>query len=266
MKLEHLISTMYQTDMSFLDEMGCCADILVANQTDRSGQEEQSISGIRRRMISTVERGLSNSRNMLLDYACGDVCIFGDDDLLYLPGYNEKIENAYQKHQDADIIIFSFTQSLDCFTRRQYDKARRMNIFNISKAASVEITFKLKSVKKAKVRFCPELGLGAKYGACEENAFLADALRAGLKIWYEPETICYLKPDPPERVKWKDGFDKDYFIKRGAGFYRIYKNWFLPFSLAFLLLKRNVVLNQVHFFSALRYMRKGKKDFIKETK
>ncbi len=262
MKIEHLISTMFLKDNSFFKEMNCTENILIVNQTnENSNYEKDNI-----RIISTKERGLSNSRNMLLKNSSGDICIIGDDDLMYLDGYANIILNAYKEHPDADIITFSFTQDLNINTRRQFKTSKLLNIFNISKIASVEITFKLKSIKNAKIQFCPLLGLGAKYGAGEENAFLADALRKGLKIWYIPKTICYLKPDPPERRKWNNGFDKEYFIKRGACFYRIYGYLFYLMSIAFLIIKKRTTFKNINIFNALFWMIEGKDDYIKESK
>ena len=264
MTLQHILSTMHRKDVSFLEGMQFRCPVLAVNQTDTTDDIYIEENAVRIRMISTLERGLSNSRNMLLENAEGDICIVGDDDLVYLEGYEEKIRRAYLEHPEADIIAFSFTQSLTENTRRQFKKARKLDIFTISKIASVELTFKRASVLDAGISFCPLLGLGAKYGACEENAFLADALRAGLKIWYVPETICYLLPDPPERVKWQEGFDRDYFIKRGACFYRIYGRGFALFSAAFLLLKKRNIFRNVPMLSAWKWMREGRKQFQKD--
>ena len=265
MKLEHLISTMHQKTLKFTDNMRCKTDILLVNQTDEEFISEETNGIIRKRMISVLDRGLSNSRNMLIKNAKGDIGILGDDDLIYMDGYLEIIKNAYKKHQDADIIAFSFTQNMDVDTRRQFKKERQLNIFTISKISSVEITFKIKSIREKGLEYCPLLGLGAPFGACEENAFLADALRAGLKIWYVPATICYLKPDPPERVKWQDGFNKDYFVKRGACFYRIYKKGFIFFVVVFLCLKKFNIFRNVNFFKAFYWMLIGRKEYIHQS-
>lgn len=264
---EHLISTMHQSDAAFMQEMNCMENVLVVNQADVERIDERiAVNGNKLRIISTKERGLSNSRNMLLKNASGDIAILGDDDIVYLDGYLEKIQNAYREHPEADIIAFSFTQSLTENTRRQFKSARRLNIFTISKVASVELTFRTRSVLDANLSFCTLLGLGAKYEACEENAFLADALRAGLTIWYVPETICYLRPDPPERMKWKQGFNQDYFVKRGACFYRIYRKAFTLFSIAFILLKKRSVFRKVPFFHAFQWMLEGKKIFQQDER
>ena len=172
---------MYQKTLRFTDEMGCETDILLVNQTNEEFTCEESNNGITRRMISVLDRGLSKSRNMLIKNAKGDIGILGDDDLIYMDGYLDIIKNAYKKHPEADIIAFSFTQSLDKNTRRQFKKEKKLNIFTISKISSVEITFKIKSIREKKLKYSTLLGLGAPFGACEENAFLEDSYRAVLK-------------------------------------------------------------------------------------
>ncbi len=263
MRIVHLISTMNKKNADFIADMGCRFDSLIVNQCDACGDETVNIAGHTHRMLSTTERGLSNSRNMLLDNAECDIAIIGDDDLIYLDGYDEKIKDAYEKHPDADIIAFSFTQSENEITRRQYSRQRKIGLTGISKIASVEISFKIESVRRAGIRFDTRLGLGAPFGSAEENAFLADALRAGLKILYIPMTLCYLLPDTPDKVKWRDGFDEDYFTKKGGCFFRIYGALFLPFAIAFLLSKRFTLFRKAGFFRPLRWMMLGKKK-IKE--
>ncbi len=264
MWIEHIISTMFQENTDFLHRMKCQADVLVVNQASDVQYVQEEYQGHKIRMYTVPDRGLSNSRNALLEHVQGEIAILGDDDLIYLDGYLGKIQKAYQEHPEADIIAFSFTQSLNEDTRRQFQTARKLNLITISKVASVELTFRIKSIADAGLSFCPFLGLGAKYGACEENAFLADALRAGLKIWYVPETICYLQPDPPERVKWQNGFDRDYFVKRGACFYRIYKSLFVPFSAAFLILKKRNIFRHISLLNAFSWMREGRKMYIND--
>ncbi len=266
MGVEHIVSTMFQENTDFIHNMQCQADVVAINQAFDTQSVQEEYRGNNIRMYTVPDRGLSNSRNALLEHVKGDIAILGDDDVIYLEGYLEKIEKAYQQHPEADIIAFRFTQSLEGETRHQFKKEKWLNIFSISKVASVEVTFRLNRIREKKLKFCPLLGLGAKYGACEENAFLADALRSGLKILYIPQTICYLKPDPPERVKWQNGFDQEYFIKRGAGFYRIYGKLFLPFSLAFLLLKKRSLFHKIGIVKALRWMYIGKKEFQKDER
>lgn len=266
MHFEHIISTMHRENADFLLQEHCKYDVLIVNQCDSVGEDVYSVDGNTVRMLSNTERGLSNSRNALLANSKGDICILGDDDLVYVDGYDAIIEKAYNDNPDADIICFRFAMDEKLTPRPHYETARRIGLFQISKIASVEVTFKRESVEKAGIKFCPLLGVGGVFGSSEENAFLADALRAGLKIQYLPETICYLQETPEERVKWQNGFDKDYFVKRGACFCRIYKAAFLPFTVAFLLLKKRNLFHDVPIFSAFCWMLEGRKAYKRLSK
>lgn len=266
MRLQHIISTMHQTDFSVLEPMNCKCDMLVVNQTDEEKTEQTVLSGCSAKMIYTTERGLSNSRNMLLENADGDVVLIGDDDLVYVEGYEKIIAEAHEKYPEADIIAFNFTESEFENTRKHAVEPTYLNLFSISKTSSVEITIKLERVKEKNISFDTLLGLGARFGSGEENAFLADCLRAGLKILYIPQVICYIPPMPEERVKWQDGFNEDYFVKKGACFHRIYKNKFLLFSAAFILLKKRNIFKNVPVLKAISWMIRGKKEYKKTAK
>ena len=266
MTLQHIISTMYREDASFVDNLHCNCPVLVINQADGADDIQTTVGDVPVRMITTPERGLSNSRNRLLENAEGDICIVGDDDLLYAPGYDEIIRKAYADHPKADIIAFQFSERLDADTRQAFPTERRLGILQISKVASVEVTFRLASIRRAGLRFDPLLGLGAQFGSSEENAFLADALRAGLHIHYVPETICYCIEDQEDRRKWTDGFNRDYFVKRGACFSRIYGWLYLPMSAAFVVLKKRSLFRNIPLFSALRWMWEGKHEYRRMKK
>lgn len=266
MRFEHIISTMHRENADFLLPERVKHDVLVVNQCDTEKEDTFTVDGNRVRMFSNTERGLSNSRNALLAHAEGDICILGDDDLVYVDGYDAIIEQAYKDYPQADIICFRFALDEKLTPRPHFAEARNVGMFQISKIASVEVTFKRESVESANLQFCTLLGVGARFGSSEENAFLADALRAGLNIQYVPQTICYLQETPEERVKWQNGFDKDYFVKRGACFHRIYKGAFLPFAVAFLLLKKRNLFRDVPIFSAFRWMLMGRKEFKRLSK
>ncbi len=266
MRLQHIVSTMNKTEFTFLQQMHSSCDVLVVNQNVKDTPLEKTIEkGLEISIKNTDEVGLSNSRNMLLKYATGDICILCDDDIIYRNGYREKILEAYSNYPKADIIVFCFSLDAEKNTRRPFAKPKKINMLSISKVASVEITFKLSSIKKAGLKFDTLLGLGAKFKSGEENAFLADALRAGLKIQYIPWTMCYSLPDET-REKWTSGFDKNYFLSKGACYYRIYKNYYIFFSFAFILFKKMGVFKNVAFFKALGWMLQGKKLYLKEKK
>lgn len=258
MKIEHIVSTMNRDEFSFLGNLKMQAPCLVVNQKREDAELSYPLEGGNARILCTPETGLSRSRNKLLQNAVGDVCIVGDDDVEYLPEYLQQIEEAYAQLPKADIIVFRFTHEKGKETRARYSKIKRLRLWNISKAASVEITFKRESVIKAGIAFNNEIGLGTKFPSGEENAFLADALRAGLKIYHYPKTICLAVE---AHSLQNEGELQDYLITKGAAFHCIYKGWFWLFSLAFIAMKKRSLFRSVSIRQAYKCMKEGRRQY-----
>ncbi len=258
MNIEHIVSTMNRDDFSFLENLKMKAPCLVVNQNREEKICNYTFGDIDARIISTPQKGLSRSRNKLIENALGDVCIVGDDDVEYTSNYIDYIKKAYETIPQADIIVFRFTHEKGKETRTRYSKIKRLRIYSISKCASVEITFKRESILKAGIKFNNEIGLGTNFPTGEENAFLADALRAGLKIYHYPKTICYAV----EAHTLNDVKDiKNYLIAKGGAYHCIYKKWFWLFSLGFILLKKRSLFKDVSIFKAYKWMKQGKKQY-----
>lgn len=262
MKIEHIISTMEKKDFSFLDNMKMQTSCLVVNQKCEENQLEYPLESGQARIFCTPEKGLSRSRNKLIENALGDICIIADDDVEYLPNYLKIIEDSYKKLPDADFIIFRFTHEKGKETRTRFSKITRVNMSNISKFASVEITFKRESVLQAQLSFNNEIGLGTEFPSGEENAFLADALRAGLKIYHVPQTICFAVE---EHSLNKNEDVKEYLITKGAAFHCIYKKAFWFYALGFVILKRNALFKHVSIAQAYAWMKEGRKKYIEKA-
>lgn len=109
MTLEVLISCMHQGDTSIAERTGCKSDVLIINQADNDGYEEKSVDGHKVRMFTIAQRGLSLSRNMALMNAKGDICLISDDDEKLVDNYVDIIKKAFERHPDADIIAFNYT-------------------------------------------------------------------------------------------------------------------------------------------------------------
>ena len=231
---------------------------LLVNQNVKQGNSTYPLKFGDARIISTTETGLSRSRNMLLKNAVGDICIIGDDDVIYLPNYEQIIQNAYKELPNADIIVFRFTHEIGKETRIKHKKIKRLRMWNISKSASVEITFKRERVLSKNITFNNNIGLGAKFPSGEENAFLADALRAGLKIYFYPKTICYAVE--AHGIKNKNQVD-DYLITKGASYHCIYKNSFWFYSLGFIILKKRKLFPKLSIIKAYSLMKQGRKKY-----
>lgn len=264
MKIQHIISTMNREEFSFLEKLCLKTDAVVVNQNCEDAITEFALSnGVKIKAVSTPEKGLSRSRNKLIENATGDILVIGDDDVEYLDGYLDIIKNAYNKYPDADIIVFRFTHEKGKETRLRYTEDVKMNMLNISKAASVEVTFKREKVLSAGISFNNNIGLGTSFPTGEENAFLADALRAGLKIYHVAATICVA--EEAERIT--ESYDVSAFLMdKGASYHCIYKKMFPAYALAFIVLKKKSIFKDISILKAFLLMCKGRKKYIKSVK
>ena len=215
MKLEVCLSCMGEKDLSIIEKTGIQTDALVISQCDEEGFVQECTPKGVHRLLMTQQRGLSNSRNMSLDNAKGDILLLCDDDEKLFPFHVWTILSAYER-LDADIICFRFANQPSRLAQRE----QRLNKWTCLRIASWQITMRKDAIKQANVRFDPRMGAGSGNGAGEEVQFLRDCLSAGLKAWYVPEDIgtvgnSYYDTGEAEGT-WFNGFDEKFFYQRGV--------------------------------------------------
>lgn len=213
MTLQVLLSCMNQKDDSIISRTNIQTDVLVINQTDNNNRKLYNFQNANGKkctatVIYTTERGLSKSRNLAIDNANGDICLICDDDEILEHDYESSILEAFRNYDD-DIIAFKFGNPA-----RQYsNKTFKVGFFKTGKIGSVQLAFRLDSILHNNIRFNIKMGSGTGNGAGEENRFLIDCIRKGLKIRYVPVLIGHLIPD--SKSSWFTGFNNKYWINRG---------------------------------------------------
>lgn len=200
---------MNQTDTSLVQKSGIQGDALLINQTDREDYLQTSNGASCVRMISTTQRGLSRSRNMALREARGDICLLADDDEQFHPEYQELILQAFSELPDADIIAFDLGNK----ETRIKPEVCKVSYLNSLKLCSCQLAMRRKRILEKQLAFDPYMGSGSGNGCGEENKFLLDCLRSGLKVYYVPREIARLETTHSE---WFEGFDWTFFYQRGA--------------------------------------------------
>lgn len=258
MEPEVLLSAMYLEDENYIDTLNIHTDCVVINQCDREGSrkvirncENGEISVT---YVETKERGLSRSRNEAIGRASGDVCILCDNDVEYVKDYDLMIRNAFFEHDDADIIVF--------FIKRPerehpiFDKPRRMGYLSVLKIFSPEIAFRRNSVKD--IAFNEMFGAGAKYYMGEENLFLYECLRKHKKIVYVPKMIAMVRN---EESTWFKGYDREFFVSRGANYAAMSRLFSWVLILQFALRKRNLYVKNMGMWEAVAEMFKGRREY-----
>ncbi|MBT0608840.1 glycosyltransferase [Aequorivita echinoideorum] len=194
--LEILVATMHRTSLDFLDNMFSKTKIsdfkiLIVNQTNEDESLKSSHPNIR--VINSLERGLSKSRNLAIKNAEGLICLNVDDDVVFIDGFSEKIIDAYNKH-NAEIITF---QTLTTKNEPYWDYPKHAmphNKYISQKTLSIEISFLVEELKKLKLLFDERFGLGAQFEDAENFVFLNDAKKKNLLLYFIPDFITIHPP------------------------------------------------------------------------
>lgn len=211
-QLEILCVTMHQKDFSKIEQMNIHSDVFFANQADTTAYEELEFEGHKARMLTTDTRGVGINRNMTLQYAKGDICLFADDDVTYDDDMEARVLAEFNAHPDADIMIFH----LDAGEKRKqisYPKTKKCTGFFRVPWGAVRVAFRRNSVKKANIWFTTLFGGGCVFPSGEDSMWLIEAKRKGLTFYVSKESIG--KIDVAES-SWYTGRDEKYFFSRGA--------------------------------------------------
>lgn len=255
-QIEVLVSTMnLDSNENLIRNMNISGKSITINQITNANKLAITDGKSKHKVFSFFEKGLSKSRNKAIEKSDADICAIADDDLVYLNDYEETIKSAYNKYSDADIIAFNVeSTNIDRPTTKQ--KNGMKGYLNSMKIASFQITFKSQNIK-GKIVFDELFGAGSgKYKMGEENIFLFDCLRRGLKVYYVSDTIATVTH---KDSTWFNGYDETYFVSKGACFYRMTKAFWMVMILQFAVRKYKLYKKEMNFFKALKLMYKGGK-------
>lgn len=254
MTLDVLLSAMHLEGYKYINSLNITGNCVIINQCKKTDSQVISDNNRKITYIETTDRGLSKSRNMAIEHSSADICIFCDNDVEYLEEYENFILEEYQKHPEYDMIIFHVESEINPVPC--YPSPRKIGYLTSGKIISYEISFRRDSIRN--IRMDERIGAGTKYRMGEENAFLYECLRQGLKIYYIPKKIAKLRYEPST---WYSGFNQDFFISRGASFQAMTSHYSLLLIAQYAIRKYPLYRNYVSFFSAVRYMLDGKRSY-----
>ncbi len=221
MKVQLLIATTNQKDYSLLDKMKVCTDAIVANQCQENSVKEFIYKGNKIKWLSFNEKGVGLNRNNALMRASGDICLFSDDDMEYVDGYETLVKQAFLQNKKADVLIFNLIESDK--KRHINTKVKKVNWFNFLRYGTARIAIRLKSVKLEGIYFNECFGGGTEYSHGEDSIFLASCLKNKLKIYTSPIFIAKLTDERPST--WEVGYTDKYLKDQGVLYKRISKRF-----------------------------------------
>lgn len=261
MNFQVLVSTMHQYDYSLLRKMKIKSNAVVINQCNNCDEKKINFENYIIRWINSNERGLSKSRNNAIKMAQSTICLLADDDIVYVNNYDKIILDEFKRFPDADIIAFQ-VEGIETEFKNYRTSPHKINYLTSMKVSSVEIAFKLESIKKAGVQFNELFGSGAKYCMGEESIFLFQCLKKKLKIVYVPVKIADLHIG---NSTWFKGYNNEYFCSKGAAFTGMSRLFSIPFIFQFAIRKYKLFKNELTRLQALKYMLEGRKQYLKEN-
>lgn len=262
MNLQVLVSTMNQTDHNLINRMNISSDAVVINQCHHNQSNSFKNGKNNIKWIDVNDSGLCNSRNLAIENATGDICVIADDDMVYVDNYKDIILKQFENYPNADIIIFQ-VEGIEKNFKNYHNKPRKLNYFTLMKVSSVEISFRLSSIRNNNIKFNEIFGAGSVYFAGEENIFLTDCAKKGLIIQYVPIKIADLHLGDSS---WFKGYNEEYFIAKGAVFAALSKRLSVFYILQFAIRKYKLYSKETSMKDAAINMFKGKKEFLSSLK
>lgn len=185
---------------SFLNQVGNVdVEIIIIDQSDNTATEHvcRSIEfkplNINYRHVDF--KGLSKARNDALSMMTGDYFGLVDDDAMYSERYLEKASHLLKMYKKT-ILSGYLWDVLENTARSDYDKAKTNSYVSIRQilrmCPSAGLIFPAE-LKNNIGYFDEAMGVGSRFGACEETDYILRAIKKGYKVFYCKE----LKFDHP---------------------------------------------------------------------
>lgn len=224
MKIQVLVATMNQNDHSLLGKLNIQSDAIVGNQCGFNSVEHFVWNGNNVCYLNFHEKGVGQNRNNTLIRADCDICLFADDDMVYMDGYPQMIEKMFSDYPDADVIVFNILEDNSNGQKRYViRRPMRVNWFNFLRYGMVRVACRYKSIKENGIYFNQCFGGGCEYQCGEDCIFLSECLRKGLKIYALPITVAKLTEE--RESTWNKGFTDKFFHDQGKLYRVISRKW-----------------------------------------
>ena len=253
MNVQVLASVMNQNIEQIAENMNLSSEAVIINQCDHDAYEEREFRGHMIKFYSINERGIGRSRNNAIERADSDICLFSDEDIEYIDGYEEKIVKEFEANPQADMILFNIDVEE---SRRTYYITERSRVkwYNCGRYGAVSFAIRRESLIQSGVRFSLLFGGGAKYSNGEDSLFLKQFMDKGFKVFTAPVLIGREKPSDST---WFAGYNEKFFHDRGVLYAVLYGMMAIPFALRFLIAHRRTMCVDNSILKAFGWMCKG---------
>lgn len=264
MKIEVLVTTMHQTDISKYREMNLQTDAMIANQADFCGFEEIRINDNNIRFVTTDTRGVSLNRNIAISYCKGNIVVFADDDQVFVEGYEQIVKDAFDKNPDADAIKF-YCESTNKERPLAYKRVKEVikaTKRNLMSAGVPGLAVRTEFLLKNNIWFDNRIGPGREISCGEDSVFLNELLKHKAQVYLSPALLSYVNQG---ESTWFKGYDQQFCVTVGYIYDCIY-GFLSPLAMLRRVLKFNNKNSNISKRKMFFYMLKGKSKRRKEKR
>ena len=209
-RLQVLVATMGQQDMSLVRKMNIRCSAVIANQADR---EEIAIEG-NVKMVTTATRGVGLNRNIAILAADSELVLFADDDVVYKDDMPEQVVKAFDENPQADVLIFGMDIVKDGKVReKRHLKSRRLRVWNSMRFGTYTIAARRLSLVRHSIMFHRYFGGGCPFSSGEDSLLIKSCFDHRLKVYshtYVLGTCC------KDTSSWFRGYNEKYFYDKGV--------------------------------------------------
>ncbi len=256
MKVQVLASVMNQSMEQIAEQMNLGSDAVIINQCDRLDYEEMEYKGHRVRFFSFPDRGVGRSRNEAILRADRDICLFSDEDIVYVDGYEEAVCREFEQNPKADMILFN-VEIEEARQTYHITKRKKVHWYNCGRYGAVSFAVRREKLLASRVMFSLLFGGGAKYSNGEDSLFLKEFMDKGYQVYTAPVTIGR------ERMgesSWFAGYHEKFFYDRGVLYQALYGVAARLMALRFLIAHRTKLCEECTLKQAYCWMKKGIRD------
>ena len=253
MRLQVLVSAVNEDASKLAEKMNLESDAIIINQTDKFAYNEYEYKGKTIKCYNLTEKGVGLSRNNALLRADGDILLFSDEDIVYDSGYEQKILSEFEKHPEADFLLFNMR--VGEFRATYYtDSFHQVHIWNAGRYPTYSFAVRRDKLHASHITFSLLFGGGAKYSNGEDSLFLKDCLKYGMKVYAVPVEIGAEKE---RQSTWFNGYTEKFFTDRGVLYHFLYGKLAYLMAVRFILAHGSVMCKDISKKEALKLMKQG---------
>ena len=259
--VEVLITTLRLEDpIELLRKMNIDSEAMIGNQSTYNdiqtiNYKENSIP-----IYTFKEKGVGLNRNNLLMRSKADICLFGDDDLIYKDNYSEILNFYFKKYPDADVLAFNLEEENS--KRYVIEKEFKVNKLNFMRFGAARIAIKRRPILQNGILFNTCFGGGTEYSNGEDTLFINACLNAKLKMYAINKTIAHLTNERDST--WFSGYNEKYLKDKGALYYIMDKRFYKLLILQDCIRHKNTY-QMKSIYSIFKLMSEGASALIKEN-